>query len=424
MTNTRVELELDGQPITLLADSGSHATTVISGDWYEHLYGKGSCKYVVSGCYFCPASDPCNLESLSNAEVNEIGYGDGKIVHFSTRTVSLKVGKTVLNDFTVGLIINSTAVRRNEQPFAILGLDMKLEVLANSADRKLSTQLTFLDQLVYAGVIARNTFAIYASDHNQGINGQLVIGGQARENQAKGEVMALPFWTDRVSSQLAFDVRAAEAVATTTNEIQRIDFANEGKRLRAFLDTGATATVLDEAIFKLMWKAIETEFGSKNVDASMSSSDPTEFTDRKELSVCICYDGSLWIRKKLINRLPVIKLEVNSEPHISIVHLSLRNHIQACQSGWCIISVQHYLPVDHTGDFIILGEHFFLQYDTHIDLSKKVVSLSLPKRPVKVRYQSVAEYNEHHYPVCRNVGKRQAGMSWLVRSCFGLNGES
>ncbi|KAF4738585.1 hypothetical protein FOZ62_016088, partial [Perkinsus olseni] len=46
------------------------------------LYGRGSCKYLISGCYFCPPTDPCDLDTLLAQKVDEQLYGGGDVNKF------------------------------------------------------------------------------------------------------------------------------------------------------------------------------------------------------------------------------------------------------------------------------------------------------------------------------------------------------
>ncbi|KAF4655734.1 hypothetical protein FOL47_009314 [Perkinsus chesapeaki] len=417
MTKTRVKLEFDGHPITLNVDSASPYTTVVSGDWYEHLYGKGSCKYVVSGCYFCPASDPCNLETLSKGKLEKIGFVDGHVVGISIREVTLKIGRALVHDFKVGLIINSTRVQNNKQPFGLLGL---------SANSKLDIKPTLVHQLVYAGVVTRKAFAFRVVKYYQGITGALVVGGGSPPNEAESKTITLPLWVEPEGT-LAVNVTSAEFVTQTAKESIKIEFGTERKYPVAVLDTGSGVTVLNKELFVLMVRATESEFGVDNVDFTTRPSKKDfkkYFASLSWTQIKVLRDaaGIIWIRKELVARLPMMRLQLNHESHIYVIRLHLRNHVGVCVEVWCSLMVVDGPSVGILPhQLILLGKHFFLEYDTHFDLDRRLVSFSVPQRPVKVKYQSLLDFESHNHPACREIVERETGISWLVRKCFGAS---
>ncbi|KAF4655733.1 hypothetical protein FOL47_009313 [Perkinsus chesapeaki] len=290
MEKRRVKLEFDGQPITLNVDSGSPYTTVVSGDWYEQLYGKGSCKYVVSGCYFCPASDPCNLESLSNGKVDGISYGDGtRVVKVSMRSVTLKINNKIVRDFILGLIINSTVVRKNRQPFGLLGLS----VYSSAVGTALEMQPTFSAQLLQAGLVARTTFSIRVERFHQGLTGKLVFGSESPRNGVE-----LPLWTGPHGGWLALDVASAEIETKTSGDMRKVDLVRKGENFAAVLDTGSTAVIFNKALFQLTLKAIESEYGLTNVDftgrLSIIGAGYLSPKQSRRVSVLRASDGTVW----------------------------------------------------------------------------------------------------------------------------------
>ncbi|KAF4705272.1 hypothetical protein FOZ62_023364 [Perkinsus olseni] len=120
MKRTKVNMNFDGHMIKLLVDTGSDFSYLVYGGWYESLYGPGSCKYLISGCYFCPPTDPCDLDTLLAQRVDEQLYGGGDVNKFVSRKVNVKVGKRRIHNITIGLMVGSTRVLGNKQPLADL----------------------------------------------------------------------------------------------------------------------------------------------------------------------------------------------------------------------------------------------------------------------------------------------------------------
>ncbi|KAF4712279.1 hypothetical protein FOZ62_004406, partial [Perkinsus olseni] len=129
MKRTQVKMSFDGHVIKLAIDTGSSKTYLVYGGWYESLYGRGSCKYLISGCYFCPPTDPCDLDSLLSQDVYVVQYADGSSMSLVYRKVTLKVGNRKIKDLYVGLVVNSSAVTTGVQPSAYLGLSSRLTEL-------------------------------------------------------------------------------------------------------------------------------------------------------------------------------------------------------------------------------------------------------------------------------------------------------
>ncbi|KAF4745132.1 hypothetical protein FOZ63_013149, partial [Perkinsus olseni] len=113
-------MKFDGRMIELYVDTGSRQTYLVYGGWYESVYGHGSCEHLVSGCYFCPPDDPCELKSLLAQRIRTISYGDKDVVKFVNRRVTLEYGEQKIRNLQVGLVVNAT-MKKNNQPHAVLG---------------------------------------------------------------------------------------------------------------------------------------------------------------------------------------------------------------------------------------------------------------------------------------------------------------
>ncbi|KAF4687553.1 hypothetical protein FOZ63_017806, partial [Perkinsus olseni] len=161
--------------VNLLVDTGSSNAYLVYGDWYESIYGVGSCKYLVSGCYFCPPTDPCTRDSLLSRGFHTVGYGSGQVDVFVYREVTLELAGRNISHFLMGLLINSTRVEEEIQPNAMLGLGLP----PPKFDPGLGTT-SFVEQLVEAEVLARYIISIHTTRLSEGITGQLVLGKETK----------------------------------------------------------------------------------------------------------------------------------------------------------------------------------------------------------------------------------------------------
>ncbi|KAF4753710.1 hypothetical protein FOZ63_011520, partial [Perkinsus olseni] len=146
MKHNMVEMSFDGQPINLFVDSASFMSYLRYGGWYESIYGPNSCKDLVSGCYFCPPTDPCDLASLRTRKIHSVKYAEGREDEFVLRRVSLWVGKRKVENIEIGLMVGSTRIESGAQPLAMLGPAH----LTPETDAEVDMP-SFIGQLVNAG---------------------------------------------------------------------------------------------------------------------------------------------------------------------------------------------------------------------------------------------------------------------------------
>ncbi|KAF4650088.1 hypothetical protein FOZ61_010064 [Perkinsus olseni] len=172
MKSNTVKMNFDGHLINFDVDTASHITYLVYGGWYESLYGRGSCKYLISGCYFCPPTDPCDLDTLLAQKVEKLRYADGEVVKFVYRNVTLKVGERDISSLRVALLVGSSRTDDGVQPYALLGLSPP----PLKPEAEIETP-SFLKQLVKAGEIPHLAFSIHVSEFSVGIGGHIVLGG-------------------------------------------------------------------------------------------------------------------------------------------------------------------------------------------------------------------------------------------------------
>ncbi|EER09904.1 hypothetical protein Pmar_PMAR018548 [Perkinsus marinus ATCC 50983] len=68
----------------------------MSGEAYEKAHGKGACRDLETGCYFCPPTQPC--DDISEQPGKTITYLDGDTMEYINRIGTLSIGE-VENSF-------------------------------------------------------------------------------------------------------------------------------------------------------------------------------------------------------------------------------------------------------------------------------------------------------------------------------------
>ncbi|KAF4757804.1 hypothetical protein FOZ63_025804, partial [Perkinsus olseni] len=377
MKHTTVEMNFDGHKIKLHVDSGSEWSYLVYGGWYESLYGPGSCKDLISGCYFCPPTDPCDLDGLLNQSLVTVRYSDGDVVKFAHRDVTLKIGKRKISNLRIGLMVGMTFADTTSdiQPYA-----------QRTGSR-------------CAGALPRAAHEVYAS-------------------------YRLDLCVEALESATFFPLRDAPQVAGVTNAIyvsavwvkdSYVDDQTmklDGKSYTVVIDAGAGVTIVPEEVFSMIWEAIEVKFGADHVDRTGKDRSPTD----PSLAVYVNDDGEICSRRDLVKDLPVIAIQAEST---SAFEVRVSDHAQICDGHWCRIHIIDRLPVDGSRNQFLLGRPFFAQYDISFDYRRNLFGIRTSEKPVVKMAASMDAWNKDISPPCRRVVKRRYGITWLVRSCLG-----
>ncbi|KAF4692171.1 hypothetical protein FOZ60_013911 [Perkinsus olseni] len=295
MKRNRAEIEVDGHLVNLLIDTGSHITYLVYGGWYESLYGRGSCKYLISGCYFCSPTDPCDPDSLLAQRVEKLEYVDGDVVSYVNRNVTINFGERKISKFQIGLMVGCSRVDKDIQPYALLGLSFSLPREPHAQVKTPS----FIKQLVDAGEIPQPTVSIHVFKFSVGMNGRLVLGQPLERTEG----------------------------TTVVPE-------NAEGELSVAFDSGDDVTTLPRPVFSMVWEAIEAEFGPDRVDGSKM----LRFNSKNDqrLTAFIDANGRIWSRKRVVRYLPVIVIKVDDTFSFE---LPLTSHVRVCEGSWCRLMV-------------------------------------------------------------------------------------
>ncbi|KAF4665461.1 hypothetical protein FOZ61_010873 [Perkinsus olseni] len=388
MQHNRAEMNFDGYPLKLAVDSGSAESYLVYGGWYESLYGPGSCEHLVTGCYFCPSTDPCDLDSLRTQETHKLKFISGCSVDIVARNVTLIVGEKQFRNFQIGLMVGNNGLDRCVQPYALLGLSI---TPANTTTERLPSTL---QQLVKAGGISETAFSIHVSKLYVGISGSLVLG---REPHNSTSMISFPLVRPRWARQ-AFAIAASVVrVKSPSTTDQVIDLSGRQANLEVVVDTGTARTKLPTEVFSMiLLAAITAEFGFNHVRWSES----THQLQEAELLSYSDKHGHIWVRKNLLGQLPIVVVEVGAE---SSFEVNLSNHAQICENDWCVLLLTNQIRFLGPSHIFVLGQSFFMDYNLHVNFDDNVIRLATPQGPVEKQVVSKQSWTEILNPRCKRT---------------------
>ncbi|KAF4739604.1 hypothetical protein FOZ62_006650, partial [Perkinsus olseni] len=201
------------------------------------------------------------------------------------------------------------------------------------------------------------------------MTGQLMLG---EDSGGAGNVTTFRLGEFSRAKRVIGVSASAVLVKHSSNRVQ--EFSKKRKHLKVTFDTGTCETVLPTELFVTILEALEAELGRHRVSWL---SETLCFT-RCLLDAYIGGDGYIWVRKSVIERLPVIVIQVGAESTFE-VHLS--RHVYACRGRWCSILVSD-RGMDDDPHMLVLGMRFFKEYDVYVDFDTGVIGLATAQTPV------------------------------------------
>ncbi|KAF4692195.1 hypothetical protein FOZ60_013936 [Perkinsus olseni] len=120
----------------------------------------------------------------------------------------------------------------------------------------------------------------------------------------------------RVAWYAKFALRTL-CVRSPSSREQVAELTNSQGCIDVVVDTCADATVVPDKVFSMIWAAVEVEFGRDRVDGSGGA--PS--VKSRKLAAYVDAKGWIWFRKSVIERLPVVAVQVHAASSFE-VHLS------------------------------------------------------------------------------------------------------
>ncbi|KAF4697976.1 hypothetical protein FOZ62_026057 [Perkinsus olseni] len=347
--DNRVVLVFDGQPISLLADSGSARFFVVYGEWFERQYGRGSCRRHNMTCYFCPVEAPC--DDIEQRERFGVRYGGGSIFYqYVQHTGSLDLGKSTVQ-VTFGLIVDHDDAN-GFAPDGVLGLSFGRPGIPK----------TFLQQLKGSKVI--HTLA-YSLDFRQDQGGgKLVLGDSGSQSKYTVHLpftrlpgahrkLFVPVTSVRIAKKLVSGRKASGKVSEKVAPISL-------NHTVVFMDTGNAYLGMPRATFDIL---------VEDLKASPNAASPAGVLGE---GLWRSAEEPVWkIRPGHVKILPTIIYSlVGVGGEVVDVKMPPEDYVGSCTVAECNV----YINVQD-GALVTFGRPFFRAYHAHVDLVKQSIAI-------------------------------------------------
>ncbi|KAF4666636.1 hypothetical protein FOZ61_009435 [Perkinsus olseni] len=404
MKRDEVEMKFDGWPVRLSVDTGSAKSYLVYGGWYESIYGRGSCRHLRTGCYFCPPTNPCNLTTLLSQDKHRVYFVSGRSVDIVIRNMTMKVGEREIRNLQMGLVVGCTRTQTGLQPYALLGLSIPSR---SSAGEGGAVMPPFLKQLTSLREIPQTAFSVHASKLSVRITGQLVLGEFPEETSAMTIFPLVGF--SLAKAPFAITVSEVQVRSPTIRErVSSLNLTEEQQPHEVVIDTGCSWTHVPDKFFTMVLDAIQAEVGPERVGWRSVRTHPT---DVQGLDSILRSDDCIVIRRTIVDRLPVIVFKEDAD---TFFELHLSNHVQVCDEwGWCELSLERSLK-SYPAAFQ-LGQPFFIEHDLYVNFERSIVGIATPARPGVNEPVKPELWEKHHSARCRRATRLSSALAWLSR---------
>ncbi|KAF4658124.1 hypothetical protein FOL47_008144 [Perkinsus chesapeaki] len=331
-------ISFDGQPLDLYMDTGMSGTYVIYKDWYEKVYGKGSCPPRL--CYVCiSACDPFKMKNYTTRFVD--GLTITTVQHEGVIDVS---GHKLKTQFS--LIIDFSSRVSTEKPTNFLGLAFADGINPHTVP---------LD-LLNSKIVQQYAVSVCTSASRV-----VTFGGQLLLGQWKGRCPIQAPTTMTVPMKLAVGYR--RIFATGLNSLGLV--SSKGRASAKQLSDAAVA--YDTGADMLDFPKEQFDYLMKEISQSVRN-DSGRNPRIKSL-------GLLWlIEKAAYNFLPTLTFNVGSYPLSPLViRISPKKYAQKYDDEWYVLKI---IYRDNRGAMIFLGRPFFTSYFSSFDMQRKLVKFA------------------------------------------------
>ncbi|KAF4756733.1 hypothetical protein FOZ62_000014 [Perkinsus olseni] len=352
-----VTVNVDGQDVDLLLDSGYFDLNVLDGHWYERTYGAGACKRRGSGCYFCPEKNPCHFDGRE--PITRPVFGGNTSMISIHRSGSLILGGHNVTDFEFA-ISRVVHVNKDSSAFGLFGISL---VPQNPRYFGWAANITsVMKALLYCNVIARLSYTLQTDMRQSSslVSGQLTLGDAIDESQ-RGKYISPKHIFDPVTN------RAITAVWVSSlhllDEEGRLLTKNERLTRRhpssylSLLDTGANIillpqpNVLQEIVSKLCMKLKAQGYSSEEVNRMWSVE-----------------NGFIYVKERTVSFLPVLTFRLGDGDNAVGIKIPPKHYCTS--SGGNVVR----LGVTNSS-FALLGAPLFKAYSVHVDHTDHKIAL-------------------------------------------------
>lgn len=343
--NSYATVELDGQRVALLVDSGSDKLLVNSGEWYEEIYGKGACTDSKAACYFCPSPEQCYSDT---SRVYRSRFADGAEARYVIHKASLTIGEqTAIEEFEFGIIIDfiDPAGGSNSRSLGILGI-------APACSRKLLS--SFIEQLQSSSTIARRTFAIHAK-RGRGFNGEVTFGALVKED-VRTTLSRMAYCYKNGWGRVSVWTASVALLRTDGNlsNVYRPLMSQRDRSYLSYVDSGTISIGIPNAadLIERILESTKREMGKFSEQYWK-----VEETGEKYLI----------IDKRMRKYLPTLAFRLQNEVGFSL-KIEGRDYT-VCGRGGCFVRIRD----SGLKDRILFGIPLFRAYDVHVDFDERKI---------------------------------------------------
>ncbi|KAF4695750.1 hypothetical protein FOZ60_003345 [Perkinsus olseni] len=350
-----VEMEIDGQELTLLLDTGSNAILVNDGVWYEGKYGKGTCGDPRAACYFCPGRRTCLDAGMS---VFGLRFVQGQVFRFVLRSGSITLGERSIDGVEFGVVVDFVPPPSHEgaRSPGILGMGLV------SADNPLTS---LLQQLKYKSVIDKLSLSIRTQPSGKvGISGRVVLG-KVVEGGLGMQLTSLEMCDKVRWNRVTVRVSAMAILGSNWNLLhtQGSDELGRNSSRLGYVDSGTRDILVPDAA-QFVYAIIEYAKERIKLDRFWRNPGRARPIFEKKTNT-----GSHWfIDEGVLKFFPTLVFTVGSNRSIAVA-IPARDYAR-CMRGWCVLGI-----ASHQEDRVLLGAPFLRACDAYVDFESNVLGL-------------------------------------------------
>ncbi|KAF4708030.1 hypothetical protein FOZ62_011246, partial [Perkinsus olseni] len=100
---------------------------------------------------------------------------------------------------------------------------------------------------------------------------------------------------------------------------------------------------------------------------------------KRNLAAFLDAHRRIWCRKTMVNRLPIIDIQVDGS---SALEINLSDYAFVCGDFWCTVQIKDRLSLDDSENVFLLGMPFFAAHDFFIDYGSRLIGIRAPAEPV------------------------------------------
>ncbi|KAF4667666.1 hypothetical protein FOL47_003439 [Perkinsus chesapeaki] len=329
-------ISFDGQPLDLFMDTGVSGTSVIYKDWYEKVYGKGSCPPRL--CYVCTsACDPFKMKNHTTRFVD--GSTITTVQHEGEIDVSGHKLKTRFR-----LIIGFTRSVSTRKPVNFLGLAFA------DTDNPHTVPLDLFNNKIV------QEYSVSVSISASGVatfSGHLLLG----QWKDKCPIKAATTMTVPMNGEYP------SVLATNLHSLGLVSSRGQASTKQL---SGAVA-VYDTGTYTLSFPQVQLGYLLEEIRQSVNN-DSGRYPKIER-------SGLFWlIEKAAYNFLPTLTFNVGSYPLSPLViRIPPKKYAQKHDDGWYVLKM---ISHQSSSAVIILGRPFFTTYLSSFDMQRKLVKLA------------------------------------------------